>query len=332
MHSRVWRDGEVIAQDFPLDDLDRHLATEGEVTWFDVGSPDSATLRTIASELQFDAHAIEDATAAGERPKIQRFRTHFFISVYATALTERDDRAAYDSRLEAHRISIFVLPRGIVTLRRDEDFDLGPVVDAWENNRDLIRHGGVTALIYGLLDAVVDGHFETIQKLDDRIEEVEDQLFDDKISPRQVQEQTYRLRRELVDLRRVVLPMREIVDMLLRHQMLRDDPDARYMDPWWQDLLDHVLREQEWTDSLRDMVSSLFETNLSLQDSRLNIVMKRLAGWGAVFAVPTAVTGWFGMNVPYPGHDAFAGLITAAIMTFGGAIAMYLILKRVDWI
>ena len=155
---------------------------------------------------------------------------------------------------------------------------------------------GVGALVHGLLDTIVDGHFDTI--LDDAIEGLEDQLFDEHGQTHAVQVRTYRLRKELVELRRVVLPMRDVVNAVLRHGELAERHTE--LDGFYDDLYDHVLRA--WVDrALRDMITTIFETNLSLQDARLNTVMKKLTGWAAIIAVPTAVTGWFGQNVPYPG-------------------------------
>ena len=108
------------------------------------------------------------------------------------------------------------------------------------------------------------------------------------------------MRRDLVDLRRVVLPMREVINAVLRHR--KDIHAASELDPWYDDLYDHVLRVSEWTESLRDLISAIFETNLSLQDARLNNVMKKLTAWAAIIAVPTAVTGYFGQNVPSRVH------------------------------
>ena len=104
----------------------------------------------------------------------------------------------------------------------------------------------------------------------------------------------------------MVLPMREVINAVLRHR--KDINAPTELDPWYDDLYDHVLRASEWTESLRDMVTTIFETNLSLQDARLNTVMKKLTGWAAIIAVPTAVTGYFGQNVPYPGFGKDMGL------------------------
>jgi magnesium transporter len=104
------------------------------------------------------------------------------------------------------------------------------------------------------------------------------------------------------------------------------------LDGWYADLYDHVLRVTEWTESLRDMVTTVFETNLSLQDARLNTVMKKLTGWAAIIAVPTAVTGWFGQNVAYPGFGKVSGLVASTVVIVGLATVLYMLFRRRNWI
>jgi magnesium transporter len=149
-----------------------------------------------------------------------------------------------------------------------------------------------------------------------------------------------------VELRRVVLPMREVVLSLNRRrdshaesengngnkQSTTPSMTGTALDGWYDDLYDHSLRAAEWTESLRDMISSLFETNLSLQDARLNTIMKKLAGWAAIIAVPTAVTGWFGQNVPYLGFAQPIGVAMSLAMIIGGSLALYLVFRKYDWI
>ena len=93
-----------------------------------------------------------------------------------------------------------------------------------------------------------------------------------------------------------------------------------------------MLRVTEWTESLRDMVTTVFETNLSLQDARLNTVMKKLTGWAAIIAVPTAVTGWFGQNVAYPGFGRTSGLVASTVVIVGLATVLYMLFRRRNWI
>ncbi|HET9633614.1 MAG TPA: magnesium transporter CorA family protein [Terrabacter sp.] len=326
-----WEQGVLVEQGFALEDLSEHLAREGSLVWVDVCEPDGAVLAVLADELGLDPHAVEDAVSAGERPKATRHARHTFLTVYATRL-EAPGRDPTDptSRLRLTRISAFVLPRGVITVRRSADFDMDPVFERWNEDPELLRLG-VGALVHGLLDTVVDGHFEAIQQLDDAIEGIEDLLFDERGQMHAVQVRTYRLRKELVELRRVVLPMRDVVNAVLRHRGELDQRHAE-LDGFYDDLYDHVLRAAEWTESLRDMVTTVFETNLSLQDARLNTVMKKLTGWAAIIAVPTAVTGWFGQNIPYPGFGRPWGVLFSAGIIAAVGITLFGVFRRKGWI
>ena len=327
-----WREGGDVVKDFPLEEVSDVLGEPGALVWVDLLNPTHEALRSLASELSLDRHAVEDALASAERAKATRHATHTFVTVYAARLetSGASDRGLLRSRLVTSRVSSFVLPRGLVTVRHDNGLDMAEVVQRWQDNADLLPHGS-GALLHGLLDTIVDEHFDTIQQMDDAIEALEDGLFDDRASARQLQQQTYRLRKELVELRRVVLPMREVVNAVMRHRADGDGPSGE-LDGWYADLYDHVLRAAEWTESLRDMVATVFETNIALQDARLNVVMKKLTGWAAIIAVPTAVTGWFGMNVAYPGIGKTSGFVASTIVIAGLALVLYAMFKRRSWI
>jgi magnesium transporter len=331
--TRLWVDGELKTEDFPLDDVSNHLAEDGALVWVDMCNPDHDVLCRLADELGFDQHAVEDTVAHAERTKATRYASHTFLTVYATALAPplAND---LESRLLAARVSIFVLPAGIVTVRHEIDpqkpvFDIDEVVRRWDENSDLLKMGP-PALLHGLLDVIVDGQFDTIQQLDDAIEALEDGLFDDRAVTRTIQRSTYRLRKELVELRRIVLPMREVINTIMRRRSER--ADTVELDGWYSDLYDHVIRAAEWTESLRDMITTVFETNLSLQDARLNTIMKKLTGWAAIIAVPTAVTGWYGQNVPYPGFQQAAGVVASALIIALVSGLLYVVFKRKGWL
>jgi magnesium transporter len=331
--TRLWLDGELKAENFPLADVSEHLHEERTLIWVDMCNPDHAVLCELADELGFDEHAVEDTVDHAERTKATRYTTHTFLTVYATGLGPEGENDL-ESRLLTARVSIFVLHNGIVTVRHEIDpqqpvFDIDEVVRRWDENSDLLRLGS-PALLHGLLDVIVDGQFETIQQLDDAIEGIEGDLFDERIHTRKVQRSTYRIRKELVDLRRVVLPMREVVNTIMRRRP--GSGDTVELDSWYADLYDHVIRAAEWTESLRDMVTTVFETNLSLQDARLNTIMKKLTGWAAIIAVPTAVTGWYGQNIPYPGFEDFAGVISSAAVILIASALLYVVFKRKGWL
>ena len=333
VRTRLWREGRLEAENFPIEEVSDRLQEEDALVWLDLCEPGHELLLKLADELTLDPHAVEDAIAAGERPKATRHATHTFVTVYATRSQPGGEPGlgVLQSRLQFTRVSAFVLPRGIVTVRSDSRFDMDEVLERWADNADLLKQGGSGALLHGLLDVIVDGHFETIQHMDDVVESLEDGLFDDKAVTREIQQRTYRFRKELVELRRVILPMREVVNAVQRHHA-DEEKHAGELDGWYADLYDHVLRASEWTESLRDMVTTVFETNLSLQDARLNTVMKKLTGWAAIIAVPTAVTGWFGQNVAYPGFGQRSGLFASSVVIAALASALYVTFRRRNWL
>ena len=137
------------------------------------------------------------------------------------------------------------------------------------------------------------------------------------------------MRQALVRFHRLVVPMREAVSGLMRreHATL---PEVLY--PYFQDVYDHVLRVSESTDALRDLVATIVETNISLRDYRQNQVMKKVTSWAAIIAVPTLITGWYGMNVPYPGSGETWGVYAAAGLCFGMSGGLYLLFRRQGWL
>jgi magnesium transporter len=320
VRTRLWRHGVVEKEDFPFEDLSDYLEQENCIVWADLTAPEAKQLDALGEELSLDKLAIEDAVAHHERPKASRYATHTFLTSYALKL----DRET--GELTSLQISAFVLKNGFVTVH-PEGFDVDSMVRTWDENIDLCQFG-VKSLAYGLLDLVVDGHFEAVQALDDEIESLEDLLFDDRMRTHAVQRRTFAIRKSLVQARRVILPMREVVNTITR----RDSNLSEDLRPYFEDLYDHVLRAAEWTESLRDMVSSVFETNLSLQDARLNTIMKKLTSWAAIIAIPTAVTGFYGQNVPYPGFGQHWGFYTSASIMVGLVALLYLMFKRKDWL
>ncbi|XVX21628.1 magnesium transporter CorA family protein [Actinomycetota bacterium] len=326
LSGQVWKSGAVTEHDLTIERLTELVRDKDVLVWVDVLDPTRAELDDIGARLGLDPHAVEDAFEAHERPKASHHGTHECFVAYGTRLVEHGGRAALGA-LEKTRISGFVLPTALLTVRATPAFDMEPVRQRWADDADFVAHGP-RALTHGLLDVVVDGHFATIQEVDAALEDMEDTLFAEAHTGRTFQQEVYALRKDLVGLRRVVLPMRELVNTLLRH---RKD-GVPELDSAYDDLYDHVMRASEWTESLRDMVTTVFETNLSLQDARLNTVMRQLAAWAAIIAVPTAITGWFGQNVPYWGFSQTSGvwLSVGLIVLVSGVL--YWAFRRRDWL
>lgn len=324
VRGRVWRSGE--PQDgFEFAALRDYLAEADTLVWVDIYDPDHEAFTELADDLGLNLWAVEDAVAEAERTKATVYPTHTFFTVYAVTAHDSDGAG---SRLSVHRISAFVLPRALITVRLPPSLDIAEVSQRFDE-LDGQRYG-VGALVHGLLDVVVDGHFAAIQALDDAIEELEDDLFAQSRPTKELPQRTFQLRKDLVLLRRVVLPMREVVNTIQRRRVELANGSA--LDPQYTDLYDHVLRAAEWTESLRDMVTTVFETHLSLQDAWLNSVMKKLTGWAAIIAIPTAVTGFYGQNVQYPGIDTVGGFVASTVTIVALVALLYVMFRRRNWL
>ncbi|HSZ29899.1 MAG TPA: magnesium transporter CorA family protein [Pseudonocardiaceae bacterium] len=319
--TRLYRDGKLELEGFPVADISDHLAEESTVVWLDLRDPGRDDLAVLSDEFGLHPVAVEDAVQEHERPKLDRYRTHLFLACYAVHL----DPAT--GGLATSELAAFITPRALITVRKDDGLDIGNVVGYWDASSDLAACG-VGYLLHGLIDNVVDGHFAAVQQLDDTIEDLEDRLFGDKPDP-DLQRRSFELRKSLVLLRRVVLPMREVVNSLMRRDLgLVSEP----LQPYYQDVYDHVLRATEWTESLRDLVTTILETNLTIQGNRMNIITKKVTSWAAIIAVPTFITGFYGMNVPYPGFGQHWGMLTSVLLMLITGSVLYVVFRVNDWL
>jgi magnesium transporter len=320
--TRCYRDGSLVAEGFPIADVSEYLADPANTVWFDLCRPDSADLESIREELGLHQLAVEDALQPGQRPKIDHYPEHLFLVAYATML----DRETV--RLRFSEITAFITDHALVTVRPDETFDIDEVVRRWDADA-VLASGGIAFLLHGLLDYVVDTHYDAVQQMDSVVDSLEDQLFDERIRDTTMQRQTFEVRKDLVALRRLVLPMREVINSLMRRDLGVIPPTLA---PYFQDVYDHVLRVSEWTDSLRDLLANIMETRLTLRGNRLNVIMKQVTSWAAIIAVPTAVTGFYGQNVPYPGFGTWHGFVASTAVILVASGMLYVIFRRKGWL
>jgi magnesium transporter len=320
--TRLYRNGTLEAEGFAVSAISDKLAERDTVVWLDLRDPTHDDLSVLSDEFGLHPLAIEDAVLDHERPKLDRYRTHLFLTAYGVHL----DGAT--GELATSELSAFITERALITVRKDDGLDIGAVTDRWDSSADLAKYG-VGYLLHGLIDFIVDEHFAAVQALDESIESLEDQLFSDIPMDREVQRRSFELRKSLVLLRRVVLPMREVVNTLMRRDLHVIDPALH---PYFQDVYDHVLRATEWTESLRDLVTTILETNLTIQGNRLNVITKKVTSWAAIIAVPTLITGFYGMNVPYPGFGRQSGVYVSVGIMIVAATALYGLFRRNDWL
>jgi magnesium transporter len=320
--TRVYCKGVLEAEDFPMEDVSEHLARPDTVVWVDLCGPSKEELVELADELGLHELAVEDALGPHQRPKVDYYASHLFLACHAVRID------AEQGTLDATEVDAFINKRWLVTVRKNDGFSMEPVLRRWDRSPDLAVYG-VSFLLYGLLDVVVDEYFETVEMFDDFFDEISEGIFSETpIQPSQ-QRHWFEMRRSLIHFHRLVVPMREAVSGLMRRDQTAV---AEHLYPYYQDVYDHILRVSESTDALRDLVSTIVEANLSLRDFRSNQIMKKVTSWAAIIAVPTLITGWYGMNLPYPTSGTTLGVVIAALLVVLGSGALYLIFKRKDWL
>jgi magnesium transporter len=320
--SRVYRKGVVDAEGFDVCAISDYLDEPDTVVWIDFCGPSREQLRELASELGLHELAVEDALGEHQRPKVDRYPSHLFLSCHAVRVD------AEGGSLRETEIDAFVNERWLITVRKDEGFPMAPVVERWDRSPDLAIFG-VGFLLYGLLDVVVDGYFDAVERLDDYYEEVSEGIFAERPLDPSRQKHWFDMRRAMVRFHRLVIPTREAVTSLMRreHAFVSEE-----LYPYFQDVYDHILRVSESSESLRDLVSTIVETNLTLRDYHQNQIVKKVSSWAAIIAVPALITGFYGMNVPFPGFGKSWGFIVATTLIVGACVGLYFLFKRQDWL
>lgn len=319
---RIYRDGHLTNDEISPDSIEELHGDKKAVYWLDLINPDRTQIDHIALALDLDSTHAEDAFSGRQRPKLEMSRHYLYINAYSVSFNQTS------REVESEEIAMFVTHNGIVTVRDDPHTDLTPILRHWDDSAKPTRHG-VDYLIWGLLDVIVDGYFDTLEVLDDHIEELEDRIFDTVTHDGELQRLTYDLRKALVIIRRLTLPVREIIGPLMRQDIV---PISAPMAIHFHDVYDHVMRVADWTESLRDLITTLLETNLTIQGNYMNAIMKKVTSWAAIIAVPTAITGFYGQNIPYPGYMEESGFWVSVGATVIISVTLYVVFRRRDWL
>ena len=273
-------------------------------------------------------HAVSDNLAL-QRTKLERFPHSTLLYLYRSHLET-------DGTLHLIDSPVIVTREAMITVQRDDPLDGDALVARWDRNPQVLDYG-VPALLWAVLDLVVDSHLDVLDGLSDSVDDMEGELFDADTTrdddPRETQMRAFATRKALVQLRRASQPMREVVTGLMRYEESAPRPSVDAgMQPYYQDVYDHVLRVNDSVEGLRDLIATIYETRLALNDHSLNTVTRQLAAWAAIIAVPTAVTGFYGQNIPYPGFARPTGFWTSTIIWVGLSVVLYFAFRKRRWL
>lgn len=300
--------------------IDEFCQGDANVIWVDVSNPNTQDFDDLAREFNFHPLAIEDCKNGHQRPKIDEYQGYYFMVLYEAELTA-------DGTLELRELNIFLGPNYLVTVHSQPIRAAQTAEHLWRGWMDLAerRTGLVT---YLLVDAIVDDYLPLLDTLSDRIEDLEEKLFEE-FHPDALQE-IFHIKKQLLFLRRVVVPLRDVFNTLLR----REQPIfSRETMTYFQDVYDHLVRVSEMIDTLRELIAATMDVYLSVSSNRMNIVMKRLTAISTVLMSATLVAGIYGMNftfMPELGwRYGYTGALTAMVAI---ALAIYFYFRKIDWL
>ncbi|HKE04807.1 MAG TPA: magnesium/cobalt transporter CorA [Blastocatellia bacterium] len=297
-----------------------HCGRPSDILWVDVTDPTSEDFDELAREFGFHPLSIEDCRHQHQRPKVEEYPGYYFIVIY-----EAEMQAG--CQLELRELGIFLGVNYLVTVHSRPIRNIEKAQQTWRYWTDLAeRKTGLPA--YLLMDAIVDDYMPMLDDFSDRLEELEAQVFEN-FQPEALHD-IFRIKKQLIFLRRAVVPLRDVFNTLLR----REQPVfSRETMIYFQDVYDHLIRVADSIDSLRDIVGSTMEAYLSVSGNRTNFVMKRLTSIATILMTVTLVAGIYGMNFNFmPELRWRYGYIGALISMAVIALALYLYFRKIKWL
>ncbi|QOY63492.1 magnesium/cobalt transporter CorA [Lysobacter sp. H21R4] len=310
-----------VRTDIDLDSISDALAVEdGSFVWVGLYEPDGRVLNKLQEEFGLHDLAIEDAGNAHQRPKIETYGNSLFIALHTAQNIE--------GAINFGETHLFVGPRYLMTVRHGASSSYGDARARMEREPDLLRHGPSAAL-YVVLDMVVDRLLPIVDEFGNALNALETDIFADEFDKKTVQK-LYDLKRELTRLRLAVAPLQDVLSHLARPRADLIDEEMRL---YFRDVLDHAVRINENTDTLREMLTAAVNVNLALVTVRQGEVVKRMGAWAALLAVPTLVTGWYGMNFAVmPELHGRWSYPLLAVLVAAGVFSLYRAFKRSGWL
>lgn len=280
--SSVYAHGVRIA-DIPIEEAGEWSRKDGHVVWIGLLEPEPALLKCVQEQFNLHPLAVEDATNAHQRPKLEQYGDALFVVARTAQMI--DKRIAFG---ETH---IFVGHGYIVSVRHGASTSYTSVRQHWETCPTSLAKGE-DFILYAILDFIVDNYMPVLEAIHDEVEEIEDKVLAKPMARSDI-ERLYMLRRDLLRLRNAVGPLVEVCQRLTNGSVPQVRPTLAAM---FRDVTDHIRTVQEKIDSLREVLAFAFEASLLVGQSQENAITKRLASWAAILAVPTAVAGIYGMN------------------------------------
>jgi magnesium transporter len=320
----AYQDGRKFA-DIGAADIKPYLAEPGCFVWLAHKDPSQMELAELQEALDLHPLAVEDARHGHQRPKIDEFGGSLFTVLHLVEMQAGGDNRG---ELTVGEVMVFVGHNYVVSIRTGAEKGFADVRTRCEQEPELLKHGPAFVL-YALMDSVVDRYFPVLDQLETELEELEDRIFAGS-DPRANIEVLYLLKRKLTTLKHAVAPLLDGASKLYGGRV---PPVCAGLGDYFRDVSDHLVRINQSIDTARDTIGTAISVNLSLITVQEGEVVKRLASYGALIAVPTFIVGVYGMNFAHmPELEWRFGYALAMLLIVVSDVAIYWLLRRAKWV
>ncbi|MFL6122682.1 magnesium and cobalt transport protein CorA [Actinophytocola sp.] len=319
VNSVVYRDGRAVSEPATLAEAVEDLGEAGSMAWIGLYRPPEDQLLAVAERFGLHQLAVEDAIVAHQRPKLERYGDTLFAVLRPARYLDETEQVDFG---ELH---VFVGPRFVITVRHSETPDLAAVRTRMEGEPDLLSRGP-EAVLYAVLDAVVDEYAPVVAGLRTDVDEIEDQVFS---GDPQVSRRIYQLSREVIDFQRATAPL---LDMLsaLEADLGADDEELRRS---LRDVTDHATTVVERADDFRQLLTNVLTVNGTLVSQAQNEEIKKISAWAAILFAPTLIGTVYGMNfVHMPELRWLTGYPFAITLMLLTCASLYVVFKKRRWL
>ena len=290
----------------------------GGLAWIGLYEPDEEEFSTVAGEFELHSLAVEDAIKAHQRPKLELPGDTTFVVLKPARYVDETET------VEFGEIHVFVGSDFVITVRHGKASALDGVRERLESEPDLLRRGSV-AVLYAIMDEVVDDYAPVVEGLENDIDEIETEVFGGKP---EVSRRIYQLSREVIQFQRATKPLTRSLSSLLEDERL--DPELRR---YLRDVQDHLLRVTEQINGFRELLSSVLSVNLTLAGINQSDQTKKISAWAAVLFAPTLIAGIYGMNFDYmPELHWLLGYPFALALMLFVALGLHFVFKKHGWL
>ena len=321
--SALYRGGNRVPVDGDVADL-RAIRTQsepGDFVWVGLHEPGEAELSQVAEAFALHPLAVEDAVHAHQRPKLERYDETLFLTLKTLWYVDAEDA------VETGEINVFVGPDFVVSVRHGEGSALHRARIDLEARQTVLAHGP-TAVVYAVCDQVVDAYEEVVEALVEDVDEVELSVFSEQRTDDSAR--IYVLKRELAEVRRAVMPLREPIGRFAAGAVRGLDAEAA---TYFRDVADHLSRTADAIEQLDGLLSTAFDAHVARISVQQNEDMRKISAGAALVVVPTLIAGIYGMNFDHmPELHWTFGYVWALLLMVGSSVGLLWFFKRSGWL